>query len=904
MGRSICESTISGNSMTPIEANQTLPFLLRPNGNPGWGIRRPFLWFALIFGFAFLYRLVAISQLSSPPVHDLLWNDAVAWNLAQGNGFTASQSEPFVPGVLRTPGYPAFLAVVYYLFGHSYAAAFVFQALVDSLSAMLITLIGLRLMSPRVALTAGILYGAYPYSAFFCGVLSQDILLTLAVLVVLYLTARVELVRPRLWQWLLVGLAIGVAALVKSFMILLVLVPVLLALLAVSGVRRKIAALAMVVIGAAVMVSPWVVRNYVVFRSFPPLAVGGTGSNLRLILIELEGGEEALIKQLAPPRFDSAVSSQYLDEFVDGSELIARERELFRQSYPEIVRQWPRYLLVSIGHIPRLWLTRHTIGHGRMTATIAFVVSLLYVIPGIAGMFLARARWRQLLPALGGIIVVTLIYAPYTAEARYTLPVRPVLMLFIATAIHFVVTRLRTLGRNRNLVPSMANERALASGSRDGAEGRIERLRILWFTVIFLLAVVVRLAVISQTAMPPANDLLWNDAVAWNLVQGNGFTASQSEPYVPGVFRTPGYPAFLAVVYYFFGHSHNAAFVFQALLDALSAVLITLVGLRLMSARVALTAGFLYAMYPYSAFFCGVLSQDTLLTFSVLIVLYLTARADLARPVKSEWFVVGLAIGVAALVKSFIILVAAVPALLVLLSVSGMRRKIATLAMLGMGAAVVISPWVVRNYLLFHSFPPLAVGGTGTDFVLTLKELEGGEEALINDIVPPRFDPAISSQYLDGFVDGTELIARENDLFRQSYPEILKRWPRYLAVSIGHIPRLWLTQHTVGHGPFFAMLAVVLSWLYLIPGVLGMIMLRTEWRRLVLLFGSIFVITLIYAPHLVEARYTLPVRPVLMLFVATTLYAVAVRWRAIANWKAGRAQADLETAAVFEPSHP
>ena len=102
-----------------------------------------------------------------------------------------------------------------------------------------------------------------------------------------------------------------------------------------------------------------------------------------------------------------------------------------------------------------------------------------------------------------------------------------------------------------------------------------------------------------------------------------------------------------------------------------------------MAARVALTAGFLYALYPYSAFFCGVLSQDALLTFTVLVVLYFTARADLARPRQWQWLVIGVAIGVAALVKSFIILVAAVPALVVLLSVSGMRRKIAALAMLG-----------------------------------------------------------------------------------------------------------------------------------------------------------------------------------------------------------------------------
>src|SRR5690348_3327991 len=77
------------------------------------------------------------------------------------------------------------------------------------------------------------------------------------------------------------------------------------------------------------------------------------------------------------------------------------------------------------------------------------------------------------------------------------------------------------------------------------------------YTLIFLLALAVRLAFIALFWMPPESDRIWNDAVARNLLAGHGFTASQSEPRIPGVFRTPGYPAFVAAIYYVAGYSYR-----------------------------------------------------------------------------------------------------------------------------------------------------------------------------------------------------------------------------------------------------------------------------------------------------------------------------------------------------------
>src|SRR5204863_4020043 len=127
---------------------------------------------------------------------------------------------------------------------------------------------------------------------------------------------------------------------------------------------------------------------------------------------------------------------------------------------------------------------------------------------------------------------------------------------------------------------------------------------------IFALALVVRLVFVALFQTTPTADMTWNDAVSWNLATGRGFTASVSEPTIPAIYRTPGYPAFLGAVYFVFGHKLIAAYVAQAVVDALTAVLVAGIARALASAAIASLAGVLYALYPYPAMLCGILQQD------------------------------------------------------------------------------------------------------------------------------------------------------------------------------------------------------------------------------------------------------------------------------------------------------
>lgn len=396
------------------------------------------------------------------------------------------------------------------------------------------------------------------------------------------------------------------------------------------------------------------------------------------------------------------------------------------------------------------------------------------------------------------------------------------------------------------------------------------------FTALFVLALVVRIAFVLLFAAPPKNDMLWNDAVGWNLAQGHGFTASQHEPRVPGVYRTPGYPFFLAGVYSLFGHSHLAAYLAQALLDSISAVLIGLIGLALASAPLAVVTSVLYAVYPYAAIHCGVLHQDILLTFATLLVLFLLTRALQAPCSLVAWASIGVASGALALVKANFLVFAVVPVVTMWSWRPRLPHRLAATVVVALGIATVISPWVVRNYLAFGAFPPLAAGATGTNLTLLVEELRAGEAGLVAK-AKSRPDATQPGPYLDNFIDGAALIAAERQLALTAAAELARRWPEYLALMLQRPPRLWLTRDAMGYSALIALAGWIISWGVLGLGVAGMWILRHRWRELLPLLLTVGVVTAMYMPYTAEARYTLPARPAMLLFVAA-LMAAAQMW--------------------------
>ena len=395
----------------------------------------------VLFFLALAIRLILISHFSEKPVNDLLWNDAVGWNLAQGNGFTASYAEPRVPGIYRSPGYPAFLALIYSVFGHSYTPVFVAQSILDALSAILIGRIVLLYFNPLMAFLTSLLYALYPYPGMFCGRLHQDILLIFCFLLsLLFISSALK--KNSIQQWILAGLMMGFTALVKPNFLIFAALPI--AAIVIQLRDRRLISIAMFLCAMTLTLIPWFWRNYATFHRFPPLSAGATGSNLQLLLLELNGGEEAVRNVgLAQPRTS-------IDHFQDGSELIDSQKKEADQAIHELMRRWPEYFTIIVKHIPRLWISTYSRWYGGRIALMGTILSWIVLVLGLVGMFLLRRDWRRLFPLYFTVLLITLLYAPYTVEARYTLPARPVMLCFVAASLVWIA-RLRNNSVN---VPS------------------------------------------------------------------------------------------------------------------------------------------------------------------------------------------------------------------------------------------------------------------------------------------------------------------------------------------------------------------------------------------------------------------------------------------------------------------
>lgn len=114
----------------------------------------------LILVLALALRLGIAFRTPGAPAGDGLMYDELAWNLvSRGVYGVAGPDGSVAPGVVREPGFPAFLASVYAVAGHSPLAARVAQALVGTATCALVFLLGRRLLGSAAAglMAAGML---------------------------------------------------------------------------------------------------------------------------------------------------------------------------------------------------------------------------------------------------------------------------------------------------------------------------------------------------------------------------------------------------------------------------------------------------------------------------------------------------------------------------------------------------------------------------------------------------------------------------------------------------------------------------------------------------------------------------------------------------------------------------
>jgi hypothetical protein len=182
--------------------------------------------------------------------------------------------------------------------------------------------------------------------------------------------------------------------------------------------------------------------------------------------------------------------------------------------------------------------------------------------------------------------------------------------------------------------------------------------------------------------------------------------------------RAPGYPAFLAGIYFLAGTGRKAVMVAQGILDLATCILAAGAASRLATdapdavrGRVAAAALWLTALCPFTANYTAVPLTEVLATFLTTLALLIflspggmatdsiSSNGDLLRSVKI-WFAGGLAVGLGTLVRPETpLLLAAVLIALWIRYLGAANWKRLTLATLWMttGLLLPLAPWATRN---------------------------------------------------------------------------------------------------------------------------------------------------------------------------------------------------------------
>ena len=199
--------------------------------------------------------------------------------------------------------------------------------------------------------------------------------------------------------------------------------------------------------------------------------------------------------------------------------------------------------------------------------------------------------------------------------------------------------------------------------------------------------------------------------VARSIVAGRGFGNSFVSDQ-PGASTPPIFPYIVAIFFRLFGvYNANSIFaihVFNCVINSLACIPIFLVGRRSFGPRTGLWAAWAWVFFPYGIYFAAAWAWGThLLLLGLLWLLYFAQEMEVS-PRIGLWAGFGLLAGLTALDEPSVLIV--IPFLLALaalrLALAGKRWLLPGMVA-SVTLAAVISPWMIREALVFHKFIPI-----------------------------------------------------------------------------------------------------------------------------------------------------------------------------------------------------
>jgi 4-amino-4-deoxy-L-arabinose transferase-like glycosyltransferase len=264
-------------------------------------------------------------------------------------------------------------------------------------------------------------------------------------------------------------------------------------------------------------------------------------------------------------------------------------------------------------------------------------------------------------------------------------------------------------------------------------------------------ALAVRLAVIPFTYhewMDPFVLEHWAfGLIARSIASGRGFGSPFADTGLSALLP-PVYSYLLAGIFKIFGietrASVLAALSLNSVFSALTCIPVFLLARQAFGDRVAKWAGWGWAFSPYGVYYGADWAWSTCLVTLELSCLFLFAWRLENSSRKRDWILFGALCGVSALTEPVVM------AVLPLLGIWTLYRRYrlarpwkAQMIAVALAGAAMLSPWLVRNYMLFHKFIPVR-SGYGLELYIGNN---GYSQHWVNRTLHPNHSDAELSEY-------------------------------------------------------------------------------------------------------------------------------------------------------------
>lgn len=347
------------------------------------------------------------------------------WTLLETGRLT--YLDPAVPTVFIMPGLPVLLAGFVLLFGKMPILAFrIFQALLLCGGLCLIYLIGKHLFGSKVALVAAGIMALYPPYVYVTQlVLTESVFCFLFLLLVLLTLRAVE--RPTTSRYVWGGVALGLCVLFRPAIVLYPIV-----VLVLWCIKRyswgDMLRYGLIVVGVVtLMLSPWIIRNAMVFGQFIPLTRSAGNPTLQGVFVDYDqsprqGQDEWKILQ------DSGVEhiEQYGHNELKNDEIERTLSNYYRKQ--EFEKQpWNYIRWYTVGKTVHNW-KRPFLWHPYFGRSFDFTNKVHEVLLWLGLLGLVRLAWQRGLKNTGWLPLLLIAFfnishLPFYCFPRYMAPV-------------------------------------------------------------------------------------------------------------------------------------------------------------------------------------------------------------------------------------------------------------------------------------------------------------------------------------------------------------------------------------------------------------------------------------------------------------------------------------------------